>query len=256
MIHEKYSFVLIRGLGHEARHWGVFVDLLKKQDFCSEVFLCDLPGAGVFYKEKGASSVTKMLEHLVLNYHEKFVTKKPLVLVGLSLGGMLALEYMAKYPNMFSACVLINSSVGSLTPWYRRMRLSAIPTVLRIALTTNISQKQRLILSLVSSRYQNDPLTLAEQIRIAQTQPIRLYNLMRQLFAGARFKAPHLEGIGKTLVLYSEKDALVDPRSSLALAQFLSSVVFSHPEAGHDLPLDDPQWIQEKMANFFEKREE
>lgn len=253
---EKYSFVLIRGLGHEARHWGHFADLLKEQDFCDEVFLWDLPGAGVFYKEVGALSIAKILEHLVKKYHVQLLTKHPLVVIGLSLGGMLALEYLSRQPNLFSAGVLINSSSGSLTPWYRRMRLAAIPTVLRIAVTFNELRKQQLILSLVSSRYQNDPATLAEQVRIAKTQPMRLATLVGQLVAGAFFKASSLAKQKKTLVLYSEKDALVDPVSSRSLAKFLSAKVFSHPEAGHDLPLDDPEWIIQKMAHFFAMREE
>ena len=45
------------------------------------------------------------------------------------------------------------------------------------------------------------------------------------------------------LLLTSARDALVDTRCTLAMGHAWRCEVRSHPFAGHDLPLDDPDWV-------------
>ena len=247
----KRSFVLLRGLGRESRHWGRFATLLKEQDFCAKIILCDLPGAGVFYKEPGHRTIAKILDDMNRHYEEELQASKPLAILGFSLGGMLALEYLCKSPDLFSELFLVNSSIGDLSPVYKRMRPSAARTLLKIAKSKDIAEKEQLILNLTSRNFRNDAELLRTHIHIAETAPMSFSVLSQQVLAAARYSGPLHVPKKKGLVLYSKKDELVHPSCSLELARLLHIKAVGHEEAGHDLTLDDPQWVLDRMTDFY-----
>src|SRR5690554_4657129 len=65
---------------------------------------------------------------------------------------------------------------------------------------------------------------------------------MRQLTAASTFKPTSPPPAMPTLILTSLADRLVDWRCSQALAQHWQCPLVCHENAGHDLPLDDPDW--------------
>lgn len=251
----KRTFVLLRGLGRESRHWGKFYTLLQQQEFCSKIILCDLPGAGIFHKEPGRPSVAKMLEEIARRYESELEENKPLSIVGFSLGGMIALEYLYKSPELFSEFFLINSSIGNLSPFYKRMRPSALSTLLKIAKSKDLSKKEQLILELTSRHFANDSELLKSHVHIAETAPMSFNVLSQQVLAAARYSGPGRLIKKKGLVLYSKQDDLVHPSCSLELARLLSVKAVGHETAGHDLALDDPQWVIDRFKDFFKNME-
>jgi len=56
------------------------------------------------------------------------------------------------------------------------------------------------------------------------------------------------------LMLVSQGDRMVDPRCTAALAQAFAATRIVHPDAGHDLTLDDPRWCTEQIAAWLESR--
>ena len=75
---------------------------------------------------------------------------------------------------------------------------------------------------------------------------------MRQSLAAARYRAPRQRPFDQLLLLAGARDALVDPRCSLQLAAQWDAVVAVHPEAGHDLPLDDAAWVLARIRSWLE----
>ena len=57
------------------------------------------------------------------------------------------------------------------------------------------------------------------------------------------------------LVLGSAKDRLVDPNCSIQLARQANLPLKMHPDAGHDLPLDDPQWVVKSIKEWLKELE-
>ncbi len=249
------SFVLLRGLGRESRHWGKFPSMLEKENFCSKVFLCDLPGAGPFHKEHGVNSISKMLSHLVKNYQSEFMKNKPLSILGFSLGGMLTMEYVTQYPTLFSEFILINSSLKNLSPFYKRLKFSALPKLFKIASSNSAVRKEHLVLELTSQMHKEDSEVLKEHVVIAESAPMTLSTLLEQILAAATYKGPSKELKVPGLILYSKKDELVNPECSIELAKTYALTSFAHEEAGHDLVLDDPEWVLEKMREFYKGRD-
>lgn len=251
----KRTFVLLRGLGRESRHWGPFTSMLQEQNYCSKVLLCELPGAGVFHKESGQATVSKMLEAFSKRYEAELQAQKPLTIFAFSLGGMLALEYLSKVPDLFSEFVLINSSIGNLSPFYKRMRPSALTTLLQIAKSKDLAAKEKLILKLTSQNFRNDVEILRSHVRIAESAPMKISTMLQQVLAAARYSGPGRLFKKRGLVLYSKKDDLVDPSCSIALARMLSVQAIGHEEAGHDLVLDDPKWVLDRLRDFYKSLE-
>ena len=171
------------------------------------------------------------------------------MLVALSLGGMVALEWSARARQELEACVLINSSVASLSPFWRRMQPRAYGTVLRSLLPGPARARERAVCALTSAR-PPDPAVLAQWVDYAGSQPVSAGNALRQLVAAARFRAPAQPAV-PMLVLASRGDRLVSPECSRAMARAWQVTLREHPSAGHDLPLDDPAWVVEQVARWW-----
>jgi len=65
--------------------------------------------------------------------------------------------------------------------------------------------------------------------------------------AAARYRAPPPPPPVPTLLLASTHDRLVRCACSRALARAWRCALVEHPHAGHDLPLDDPQWVVQQV---------
>jgi predicted alpha/beta hydrolase family esterase len=53
------------------------------------------------------------------------------------------------------------------------------------------------------------------------------------------------------LVLASLGDGLVDPACSWRMAKAWGVELRLHASAGHDLPLDDPEWVARQAADWI-----
>jgi len=52
------------------------------------------------------------------------------------------------------------------------------------------------------------------------------------------------------LILAGALDRLVDQRCSLTLARAWQTDIAMHPEGGHDLPLDQGQWVVQRVGEW------
>jgi len=243
------SWVLLRGLMREARHWGEFPALLRAQLPDAEVTTLDLPGNGRWYRLHSPSSVEQMAEWCRSELAARGIAP-PYHLLGLSMGGMVALAWGSTYPQELCACVLINSSLGRFDPFYRRLRPRAYP-VLPTLIAGNPEQQERAILRLTSRRGDAQAGILEAWLAYRRECPVSRRNALRQLLAAARYRAPARAPAMPVLVLASALDGLVDPRCSRQLAGRWKAALAVHPAAGHDLPLDDPSWVARQVRDWL-----
>jgi pimeloyl-ACP methyl ester carboxylesterase len=239
------NWVLLRGLGRESRHWGDFVTVLKKSPSVGEVLALDLPGTGQRYRESSPASVRGMAEKV----REEFLTKKGAGdwgVVGMSLGGMIAMEWAHRHPLDFARVVLINTSArGAGLPW-QRMQPWAARQLALIARTSDLEAKERLVLEMTAV----DSQEWAPQFAVfAQERPIALTTSLRQLAAALAYEAPKAMSC-PTRLLIGQRDRMVAPKCSQALATRWGAEINEHPTGGHDLALDDPQWTADQISSF------
>jgi len=243
------TWVLLRGLAREARHWGSFVELLRHAVPAGDaVVALDLPGNGTLWRQRSPARVVGMVDAARRELDLRAV-RPPLVLLAISLGGMVALEWAARDPDSVIACVLINSSSARFSPLWQRLRPRSYPMLLA-ALRPGATalERETRILALTCNRPLSSA-TAASWVQYARHHPLARANMLRQLWAAARFHASRPEV--PTLLLASRQDRLVAPDCSRAMARAWQLPLREHPWAGHDLPLDDPEWVVRQVTGWL-----
>lgn len=242
------EFVLLRGLARQSGHWGEFPKRLSIAFPQATIHTPDLPGFGKLSHLRAPVSIEATAAYLSAEVHLKTDSTK--ILVAISLGGSVALSWCHQKPDLFTHCFLINSSLAGLSPTRERLSRLAVRVLLGASLTKNPSKREALILGLVSNKPSAREEALPLWTKLAESDPRSAVNILRQLVAASRFRLDAKpEGATRFHVLASTEDRLCSSRCSEQLAELLGGQVQFHRAAGHDLPLDDPEWLAGKIAD-------
>jgi pimeloyl-ACP methyl ester carboxylesterase len=245
------TWVLLRGLTRESRHWGTFPALLQAHLGSAQAVTLDLPGNGRLNAQPSPAGVPGMAVACRALLRERGLPP-PYHLLAMSLGAMVALAWANEHPGELQACVLINTSLRTFSPWYQRLRPRNYGALLGMALSRDASAKERTVLGMTTRHPTADTSQLlADWVRWRRECPVTGANALRQLWAAARFSTPRAAPQVPLLVLSSAADGLVDPRCSQRLAQAWGVPLRTHPTAGHDLPLDDGAWVAREVAGWL-----
>jgi pimeloyl-ACP methyl ester carboxylesterase len=246
------TWVLLRGLGREAGHWGGFLDVLRSRLDPVHIVALDLPGCGARRAERAPFRVDAMVEACRDALAAEAVAP-PYRLLALSLGGMVAAAWSARHPEEVLGAVLINTSLRRFAPMRRRLRMRTALRLLRAYAFGDALASERAILQLTSRHPPADPKALLEcWVAIRHQRPVSVVNILRQLWAAGHEDGPATSPLVPVLVLASAGDALVDPECSARIARAWETELGLHPTAGHDLPLDDPEWVVERIAAWLD----
>lgn len=243
------TWVLLRGLGRGTGHWGDFPARLAQACPQGRVLALDLPGNGALHLLRSPARIGPMTEQVRAQLHALGVDR-PVQLLALSLGGMVAVDWAMRYPQEVAFGVLINTSLRPFSAWFQRLRPRAWPALLRGALGRDPHARERAVLGVTSRLRGDDALVIAAWAALHRKHPVRLGNLLRQLRAATAFTAPCSAPTPPLVVLASTHDGLVDVGCSRRLAQSWGLPIVEHPAAGHDLPLDDADWLLRQILTW------
>ncbi len=244
------DFYLIRGLSREADHWGDFTDNLKGKNFVGKVIPLDFPGVGSFYNLTSPLRVSEYADFLLSQMDEN--NKREKVILSISLGSMVAVEMARKRKNFFHRIYLMNTSFSGLSPFYHRLQWKSFKEFFSIVMASGIKKREWNILRLVSNRPSLWPLMIDSFVETARKRPCKTGNVLRQLWAAFRYSVDPGPPEGTSfVVLNSRGDRMVDPRCSETLAKHWGVPLHTHPRAGHDLPLDAPEWILDIVSGEY-----
>lgn len=245
------QWILLRGLMRETRHWGEFPAILSRRLGPAELVLLDLPGNGSLHRLRSPAHVAEMTEACRRQLAERGLAP-PYHLLALSLGAMVAADWSSRHPHEIAGAVLINTSLRPFSPFYHRLRPQNYPALLRLALgNPSAAVRERTILRLTSNRHTAASL-LSEWMRYLREHPVTRDNALRQLLAAMRYQAPQAAPTPPLLLLSAARDRLVDARCSAALARHWQAPLRVHDTAGHDLTLDDPDWVAQQIHDWLE----
>ncbi|MGH8806023.1 MAG: alpha/beta fold hydrolase, partial [Polaromonas sp.] len=118
------TWVLLRGLTREARHWGTFPQQLAEAaqvPSADQILALDLPGNGAFCREASPRSVRSMVDFARQQLLARGL-KPPYSLLAMSLGGMVATDWARQYPHEACRLVLINTSMRPFSRVTERLR--------------------------------------------------------------------------------------------------------------------------------------
>ena len=242
--------ILLRGLTREAGHWGRFPEQLRSALGDATVVAIDLPGAGALHATCSPANIEAIATQC-RTQAQALGLPPPYHLVALSLGAMVAVAWARKHPDEIASAVLINTSLGSHCPPWRRLRPGAWPVLLRLLAPATDTSRESIIYRLTSNQPGNEAATVPEWVALRRRHPITAANAMRQLWAAARYRPPSPPERTRLLVLTSRGDHLVDPDCSRRLANAWHADLAEHSDAGHDLPLDDGSWVAARIAGWL-----
>lgn len=247
------TWVLLRGWAREARHWEEFPRVLAAAlPPADRVLALDLPGNGARHGEPSPLSAAAMVAALRTDLQRRAVPA-PYAVVALSLGGMVAWQWASEQPQELAACILINTSVGGRSRLWHRLRPSAyLPLLGLLRPGLGPLERERAILALTSNHRAGDAGLAARWAGHARERPVATLNILRQLVAAARYRAPAAAPPVPILLLAAECDRLVSAQCSLDMARNWQLPVRTHATAGHDLPLDAPHWVAAQLVRWWD----
>ncbi len=247
-------WLLLRGLTREQRHWLTFPQTFAQRVGGTDVgptqvLTLDLPGFGTERDVEVPPTVEGFVEHLRTRLAQHIAPGERIGIVAVSLGGIVALTWLARYPADFVCGAVINASVSDLSPPWHRMRPHNWPRVVA-APFMDVLSRERMLLGM--TRHQGDLEADARQhVEIARSAPPSRRAFLGQLQAALRARSPAALTV-PTLVMASVGDELVSWRCSERIARHLGLPLALHEgegerAAGHDLALDDPTWVCERI---------
>ena len=244
-------WILLRGLTRDSHHWGGFPQLFGERMSGARVVTLDLPGNGVLNAQPSPLSVEAVVDYCRAELLRRDL-EPPYQVLAMSLGAMVTAAWASAHPHELQACVLINTSLRPFSPFHHRMRPANYATVLRMALASpGPRASEEAVLRLTSRMPQQTGAVLDDWTAWREQHPVSAANALRQIIAAARYRAPRNAPAVPLLILNSARDGLVDPRCSQRLAQAWQCPIEVHAEAGHDLPLDDGEWVAQRVAEWL-----
>ena len=247
-------WLLLRGLIRESRHWLDFPEYfaanVKSPDGAdTAVISCDLPGFGTENDGVVPATVPEFVDDMRARLKSQLEPGERIGLCAVSLGGMVGLSWLSRFPDDFSCAVIINSSLGDVSPLWQRMQLRNWPNIFR-APFMSAPTRERMLLGM--TRHQGDlDIDARRYSDIATLTPPKPAHAVSQLRAAIKMKSPTSVSV-PTWVLASTGDNLVSYKCSEAIAARLSLPLRLHEgtgsaAAGHDLPLDQPGWVCDRV---------
>ncbi|MBK8205101.1 MAG: alpha/beta hydrolase [Bdellovibrionales bacterium] len=242
-------WVLLRGLMRHSGHWGAFGGKLQQEFPSSKILLLDLPGNGTKWQLSTPTNVNEIIDILREEVHRATGTT-PFHFLGMSLGAMVGLKWAQRYPESFRAIIAINPSLKQYSKPWQRLRPQSLFGIMAAIFARDSFDREKAILHLTSSNKPADLGVIAQSYADFDSQwPLRRNNFFRQMLLASKILLNEPVKVPLT-ILASENDRLVSSRCSSALAQFLSSRLAVHPTAGHDLVLDDPDWVISEIKSI------
>lgn len=256
MVSDKPIVIFIRGLVRSEIHWGPFLTLLLEKSGSApfEYIFLDIPGNGKKYAQITPIEPDKVIDTLRKELADR-INKKKFYLVGISLGGMITLRWLEKFPEEILGAICINSSLSATSNIFDRFSPLKIFNFFSALFNSDPKKLEDLILRVTSTAYRQNPAKyssyLSSYVKFADQHPLRKRNIIFQLLLASRIK---IKGnLSRLIILNGQQDRLVSPSCSLALSQKFHAPLMTHPTAGHDLPFDEPNWIYNQILFLLEK---
>lgn len=234
---------LIIGLTKESAHWDEnFIDNLKKRFNTEDIIAVDLPGAGEFLDKKSPMSMEGVVKETRANYAKYFEGDSHNIMVSVSLGGMVATEWIKHYPADFERFVIINSSFRGFSPVYKRVQPWAMKKFFSIFLAGSEEQREHHVIEMCCNNADVYDHTKHKWIKLAKERPMSHGNMVRQLLAGARYSPDHKPEI-PTLIIAAKHDKLAHYTCSEKLhSKWGGDIhIMEDENIGHGIHIDAPE---------------
>jgi pimeloyl-ACP methyl ester carboxylesterase len=231
----------------DQRHWNGFDQRLRHKGL--SVITPDLPGNGERVAEISPLNIADYTAAIWQQLDATCAEHEPIYLLGLSMGGMLALEMARQRPWQIRHVFVLNSSAANLSLWYQRFNpFNVVKAFCLRTRAKGLHPLESSIVRLTSHRHHQDCGLIARWSAFRRESCPSLRNAMRQLWAAFRYQCPLVLAVPVS-VLCGDRDALVSIESSRALARHFQCDLIILAYCGHDMAIDAPA----KLADYLLK---
>lgn len=243
----NFPVVLLRGLGRSSGFWLEFSEKLSEH---ATVVCIDLLGTGLSRSDTGRGTIRAFADDVAATLEA--LGFKEFYLVGISLGGMVALELSSYFSAIRKVAVLASSSRGMGEGRIRPRALGSLLWSLRKGVPDNAELAPYLV---SDSTLQSRPELPEIWNELWRREGFSSLPVIRQLLAAALFDArPSLEKIQQPILfMVSKADGLVPWKNTLRLSEKARDghlVVLEN--FGHDFPTEDPELVIRHLLSFFD----
>jgi pimeloyl-ACP methyl ester carboxylesterase len=252
------SIVLIHGMAGSLTTWDpVFADLARTCD----VIAIDLPGHGASSRLRGdyslgslAASVRDVLDELEV---------KTATIVGHSLGGGIAMQFMYQFPERCERLILVSSGgLGrEVTPMLRALAVPgaglALAGVARLQHQRHLAAAGRWVRPLAGRVWNDLPYMLRQMATLEDPETRRAF--LKTIHAVIEVGGQGINAIDRlhlaaglpTLIVWGEDDRMIPSGHGSAAADLVAGSRFELiPGAGHYPHEDSPELFARLVADF------
>lgn len=208
--------ILVHGLGQDEKSWNEVKKQLKNNKINVET-------PNLFFIVKNYQVNYENMYKTFADYCNSFNEK--INLLGLSLGGVLAIDYITEFPEKINSIILIG------TPYEIPKTIFTVQNII----------------------YKFMPKRIFEKIGCPKKDMISLLNSMKKLFIPE--KAPNIKS--NTLIICGEKEKNnINMKSAKKLNEVIQNSKFKIIEnAGHEVNIDNPKELANIIYEFWKDNE-
>jgi 3-oxoadipate enol-lactonase len=238
--------LLIAGLGQGGWAWGDVVPLL---DEGRRVITFDHRGTGLLSDEPARESIAELAEDALAQVDE------PADVVGLSMGGYVALTLALTEPEAVRSLVLAGTGAGGPDRVRRPAHVAAAFTA-ALRLPYDEFARRTMPYTFSPGWTVEHPERFEEILAARLERPTPFATIEAHAEACYAFYRPgcEVERIeARALVIHGSDDAIVPVQNGRMLAERLPNAAYVElPDRGHNLPLEDPQTFARLVVDFLE----
>jgi len=242
-------------MGRESAQWGEAPRLLLQQlqvvQPGARLYQLDLPGTGRLWAQRSPRDIASMLAGLRSRVQAAGL-QGPIALIANSWVSCVATEWARQHGNELGALVLISPCLRPFTPVLRSVRFELWGAALALLLgrRSPLERDRRFWRSHVQL-HEPEQALLAQWQALRKAHPMRARTGLAQLLAVWRYQSSRRRPHQQILLLAGKGDVWIDWRVASAISRAWGAALRLHPEAGHDLLLDDPQWVARSIAEWL-----
>ena len=246
------NIFLLRGLVREKEHWGEFKKLIHLYFPEANIITPEIQGVGEFVDQISPNNFRDMVQFMRQKNQEYFHSNSNNIIIAMSLGGMMIKQWLEMYPQDFKKVILINTSFKGINPISKRLRILTLLNFIKIFISRNINNRERSIIKIVSNLNKDNEEIIKSWVAIQKKRPVSKKSFINQIKAALNFKTnKNWPKEIPLLILASKKDKLCHYSCSEKLSKLWQGEFHLHSSAGHDLPLDDGEWLLKKIKNWI-----
>ena len=242
----KRYWIFLRGLARGRGHWGDFQEYFFKYNPNDEIEMIDIPGNGERNLVQSPMEISDYVNDI--RQQSDFLKQGHSVhILAISLGGMITAEWLRMYPDDIEKAYLCCTSAKNYSKIYERIRPQNIDEVIRLLLQKDDhAENEKSILKMIANNHDRVEQLSPMLIDYSVQYPISRINVIRQLWAASRYKFPATVR-GQVVLLGAYGDRFVSPQCTLNIGKAWGVTPIMHPWSGHDLPIDDPDWLASQL---------